>query len=49
LNGSIHTDYPITVESGFISKKIHGRIGSGGVTINLKTVNGGIDISRSAQ
>jgi hypothetical protein len=46
LNGSIHTDYPITIEKGFISKKLHGRIGSGGVTISLKTVNGGIDISR---
>jgi len=46
LNGSIHTDYPITVESGFISKKLHGKIGAGGVRINLKTINGAIDISR---
>jgi DUF4097 and DUF4098 domain-containing protein YvlB len=46
LNGSIHTDYPITVERGFISKKLHGKIGAGGATINLKTINGEIDISR---
>jgi DUF4097 and DUF4098 domain-containing protein YvlB len=46
LNGSIRTDYPITVESGFISRKLHGKIGAGGAAINLKTVNGTIEISR---
>jgi len=46
LNGSIHTDYPITVHSGFLSHKVEGTIGQGGPKIELHTINGSIDISK---
>jgi DUF4097 and DUF4098 domain-containing protein YvlB len=46
LNGSIHSDFPILVHEGFLSHKLDGRIGNGGVTITLKTVNGGINIDK---
>jgi Toastrack DUF4097 len=46
MNGSIHTDYPITVHRGFLSHKVEGRIGQGGATIELHTINGSIDISK---
>jgi DUF4097 and DUF4098 domain-containing protein YvlB len=47
LNGSIHTDFPITVQGRFISRKLSGRIGEGGTSIDLSTVNGSIDILKT--
>jgi len=47
LNGSIHSDYPITVHNAFLSHKLEGKIGNGGVSIELKTVNGSINIIKN--
>ena len=46
LNGSVRTDFPVTVH-GWVSRKLEGRIGSGGPTIDLNTVNGAIEILKS--
>jgi DUF4097 and DUF4098 domain-containing protein YvlB len=44
MNGSIHSDFPITVHNGFLSHRLEGQIGKGGVSITLKTLNGSINI-----
>ena len=44
MNGNIRTDFPITVQGQFVSRKLSGRIGAGGTSIDLETVNGSIDI-----
>jgi DUF4097 and DUF4098 domain-containing protein YvlB len=46
LNGRVRTDFPITVH-GFVSRKLEGKIGTGGTRIDLTTVNGGIEILKS--
>jgi DUF4097 and DUF4098 domain-containing protein YvlB len=47
VNGSIECDFPITVQGRFKHNKLSGTIGAGGLNIELTTVNGRIDISRS--
>lgn len=47
INGSIHTDFPITVQGTFLSRRLEGKIGSGGSNIDLSTVNGAIDILKT--
>ena len=47
MNGSIHTDFPITVQGRFLSRKLEGKIGNGGSNIDLSTVNGAIDILKT--
>jgi DUF4097 and DUF4098 domain-containing protein YvlB len=47
LNGSIETEFPMTVSGRFISRKLSGKIGQGGTSINLSTVNGSIDILKA--
>ncbi|MGH9856888.1 MAG: DUF4097 family beta strand repeat-containing protein [Acidobacteriota bacterium] len=46
-NGSIRTDFPITVQGRFLSRKLEGKIGGGGSSIDLSTVNGAIDIVKA--
>lgn len=47
VNGSIHTDYPITVEGKWGPKSFDGTIGSGGARVSANTVNGSIQVRRS--
>ncbi len=47
VNGSVHTDFPITV-SGDIGKHLSFTLGSGGPSIEAKTVNGSVRISSGA-
>jgi hypothetical protein len=47
VNGSIHTDFPITV-SGEIGKHMSFTLGSGGPLVEAKTVNGSVRISSGA-
>ena len=47
MNGSIHTDFPITVQGRFLSRRLEGKIGSGGSSIDLSTINGAIDILKT--
>jgi len=47
VNGAITTDFPITVDGRMTPRRLHGRIGQGGRSLELETVNGSIRI-RSA-
>jgi hypothetical protein len=44
VNGSIETDYPITITGRFTPRRLSGRIGQGGRSLRLETVNGSIHI-----
>jgi len=44
LNGSITSDFPITVTGPFTPRRLHGTIGNGGRTLSLSTVNGSIKL-----
>jgi hypothetical protein len=44
VNGGISTDFPLTVQGRFGPKRLNGRIGNGGRTLSLTTVNGEIDL-----
>jgi DUF4097 and DUF4098 domain-containing protein YvlB len=46
VNGGISTDFPLTVQGRFGPKRLNGRIGSGGRTLSLTTVNGEIGLKR---
>ena len=46
VNGSIETDYPLTVRGRFGPKRLSGTIGRGGRELSLGTVNGDIEIRR---
>lgn len=45
MNGSIRSDFPIEL-SGWIRNRARGRIGDGGRSLDLSTMNGGIEIRR---
>ncbi len=42
MNGSVRTDFPITIDKGWGSKSFKGRIGTGGRSLRIETVNGEI-------
>jgi DUF4097 and DUF4098 domain-containing protein YvlB len=44
VNGSISTDFPLTVKGHWIGKNMSGTLGSGGVHIELGNVNGSIHV-----
>jgi len=44
VNGSISTDFPLTVKGRFVGKSVSGTLGSGGVQIKLENVNGSIHV-----
>lgn len=44
LNGSFFSELPLSLESSQRPREIHGKLGKGGVPIQLRTVNGGIRI-----
>lgn len=44
VNGSISTDFPLTVKGHFVGKSMSGTLGSGGVHIELNNVNGSIHL-----
>lgn len=46
VNGDISTDFPLTVTGKIARRKLEGTIGSGGRTLEMKTVNGGIDLKK---
>ena len=47
VNGHISTDFPLMVRGKFTGREITGSIGQGGPELNLRTVNGSIDLRRS--
>ncbi len=44
VNGSITTDFPLTVKGHLVGKSLNGTLGSGGLQIELSNVNGGIHL-----
>ncbi len=46
VNGSISTDYPLTIQGRFGPKRLRGTIGDGGGELVLSTVNGSISLRR---
>lgn len=47
VNGNLRTDTPITMEGSLGRRHIQGRIGSGGRSLKLTTVNGDVEIKSS--
>jgi DUF4097 and DUF4098 domain-containing protein YvlB len=47
LNGSIVTEFPITLTGQFTRRRLHGTVGSGGRELTLSTVNGSIKLLRN--
>jgi DUF4097 and DUF4098 domain-containing protein YvlB len=48
VNGSIQSDFPITVSGRMNPRRLAGRIGQGGRMLDVETVNGSIRL-RTAQ
>ena len=48
VSGNIKSDFPITVESGFVGHHLNGKLGSGGTRIELSNVNGSTHIASGA-
>jgi len=46
-NGGINTDFPITVQGSFNSKRLSGTVGAGGRELRVATTNGGIRLTKS--
>jgi DUF4097 and DUF4098 domain-containing protein YvlB len=46
VNGDISTDFPITVTGKVGRRRLQGTVGSGGRLLEMKTVNGGIDLKK---
>lgn len=47
VNGSINTDFPLTVQGKFGPKRIQGKIGNGGSSLRMATVNGNVHLTRN--
>lgn len=46
VSGGVQSEYPVAISSGMLGKKIEGRVGAGGVKIDLTTVNGSIELKK---
>ena len=46
VNGSLHTDFPITVQGRFNPRHMRATIGSSGRTLRLETVNGDVRLQK---
>ncbi|HUP88872.1 MAG TPA: DUF4097 family beta strand repeat-containing protein [Longimicrobiales bacterium] len=46
VNGSMSTDWPLTISGKWGPRRMHGRIGSGGRDLAMTTVNGSIEIRK---
>jgi DUF4097 and DUF4098 domain-containing protein YvlB len=44
LNGNFYSELPVAMESSERPREIHGKLGHGGASIHLRTINGGIRI-----
>lgn len=47
VNGRVDTDFPLQVSGKLSPRHVRGTIGSGGMTLRLKTVNGSVNIRRT--
>ncbi len=46
-NGRVTSDFPVTIEGSFSNKRIRGKLGNGGPTVRIATVNGSIRLRKS--
>lgn len=46
VNGSLQSDFPVTMQGLFNPKHLRAKIGDGGPTIRLKTVNGSVELKK---
>lgn len=46
VNGSLQSDFPVTMQGRFNPRHLRARIGEGGPTIRLKTVNGSVELRK---
>jgi DUF4097 and DUF4098 domain-containing protein YvlB len=46
-NGGIATDFPVTMQGSFNSKRLSGTVGAGGRELRVATTNGGIKLLKS--
>lgn len=47
VNGDISTDFPLTVTGKIARRKLEGTVGSGGRLLEMKTVNGAIELKKA--
>lgn len=47
VNGSMHTDFPLTVRGRWGPRSMRGTLGDGGAVLRLETVNGSISLRRT--
>ncbi|HWC17330.1 MAG TPA: hypothetical protein VG498_09950 [Terriglobales bacterium] len=48
VNGQLETDFPLTVKGSIGRHSVHGTIGSGGRSLEIKTVNGGGELRKAS-
>jgi DUF4097 and DUF4098 domain-containing protein YvlB len=48
VNGHLDSDFPLTVQGSIGRHSVHGTIGSGGRTLDIKTVNGSGELRKSS-
>ena len=48
VNGQMSSDFPITISGGFAGHNAHGTIGKGGRSLVVDTVNGSVELKKSA-
>jgi DUF4097 and DUF4098 domain-containing protein YvlB len=48
VNGWIRTDLPLSVSGALIGRKLSGRLGEGGPSFHLSTVNGSVAVRKSS-
>jgi DUF4097 and DUF4098 domain-containing protein YvlB len=46
VNGSLQSDFPVTMQGRFNPRHLRAKIGDGGPTIRLKTVNGSVELKK---
>ena len=47
VNGTIRTDFPITVTGAVTPRRLRGTVGSGGHQLSVKTVNGSVKLLKA--
>jgi len=47
VNGSLESDFPLTIQGRFSNRRMRGTIGDGGHLLKLETVNGSVTIRRT--
>jgi DUF4097 and DUF4098 domain-containing protein YvlB len=48
VNGHLDSDFPLTVQGSIGRHSVHGTVGSGGRSLEIKTVNGSGELRKSA-